>query len=158
MAGSVIVAGARTPVGKLSGALASFSASDLGGFAIKAALERAGITGEQLSALQNVTYQIANLDGNQVYDTINGPNEFTTIGNLRYWNRIPDLHQIRVPVLLTCGRYDELGEVCSRTILDRIPDGRLEIFEHSAHVAHAEEPDAYNNTVAAFFRAVENRG
>ena len=101
---------------------------------------------------------VANLDGNQVYDTINGPNEFTTIGNLRYWNRIPDLHQIRVPVLLTCGRYDELGEVCSRTILDRIADGRLEIFEHSAHVAHAEEPDAYNNTVAAFFRAVENRG
>lgn len=98
---------------------------------------------------------VANLDGNQVYDTINGPNEFTTIGNLRYWNRIPDLHQIRMPVLLTCGRYDELGEVCSRTILDRIPDGRLEIFEHSAHVAHIEEQEAYNTTVAAFFRSVE---
>jgi acetyl-CoA C-acetyltransferase len=44
MPGSVIVAGARTPVGKLSGALAGFSAMDLGGFAIAAALERAGIT------------------------------------------------------------------------------------------------------------------
>ena len=44
MAGSVIVAGARTPIGKLSGALSSFSAADLGGFAIKGALERAGIT------------------------------------------------------------------------------------------------------------------
>ena len=42
MAGSVILAGARTPIGKLSGALASFSATELGGFAIKAALERAG--------------------------------------------------------------------------------------------------------------------
>ncbi len=48
MAGSVIVAGARTPIGKLSGAHASFAATDLGGFAIKAALERAGITGEQV--------------------------------------------------------------------------------------------------------------
>lgn len=48
MAGSVIVAGARTPVGKLSGALSSFSAADLGGFAIKAALERAGVTPEQV--------------------------------------------------------------------------------------------------------------
>ena len=48
MAGSVIVAGARTPIGKLSGAYASFAATDLGGFAIKAALERAGITGEQV--------------------------------------------------------------------------------------------------------------
>src|SRR5579872_2156517 len=43
MPGSVIVAGARTPIGKLSGALASFSAMDLGGFAIAAALERAGV-------------------------------------------------------------------------------------------------------------------
>ena len=48
MPGSVIVAGARTPIGKLSGALAGFSATELGGFAIKAALERAGISGEQV--------------------------------------------------------------------------------------------------------------
>ncbi|MHB8329017.1 MAG: acetyl-CoA C-acetyltransferase [Acidimicrobiales bacterium] len=43
MPGSVIVAGARTPIGKLSGALGGFSAMDLGGFAIAAALERAGV-------------------------------------------------------------------------------------------------------------------
>lgn len=48
MAGTVIVAGARTPIGKLSGALSSFSAADLGGFAIKGALERAGLTPEQV--------------------------------------------------------------------------------------------------------------
>ena len=48
MAGSYIVAGARTPIGKLSGALSSFSAMDLGGFAIKAALERAGVPPEQV--------------------------------------------------------------------------------------------------------------
>jgi acetyl-CoA C-acetyltransferase len=48
MPGSVIVAGARTPIGKLSGALASFSAMDLGGFAIAAALERAGVTPDQV--------------------------------------------------------------------------------------------------------------
>ena len=48
MPGSVIVAGARTPIGKLSGALASFPATKLGGFAIAAALERAGITGDQV--------------------------------------------------------------------------------------------------------------
>jgi acetyl-CoA C-acetyltransferase len=43
MPGSVILAGARTPIGKLSGALAGFSAMDLGGLAIAAALERAGV-------------------------------------------------------------------------------------------------------------------
>jgi acetyl-CoA C-acetyltransferase len=43
MAGSVIIGGARTPIGKLSGSLAGFAATDLGGFAIKGALERAGV-------------------------------------------------------------------------------------------------------------------
>jgi len=48
MSGSYIVAGARTPIGKMSGALASFTAADLGGFAIKAALERAGVAPEEV--------------------------------------------------------------------------------------------------------------
>ncbi|GAA4944963.1 acetyl-CoA C-acetyltransferase [Yinghuangia aomiensis] len=48
MAGSVIVAGARTPMGRLLGSLKGFSATDLGGIVIKAALERAGVTGEQV--------------------------------------------------------------------------------------------------------------
>ena len=48
MSGSVIVAGARTPIGKLSGALASFAGTDLGGLAIKAALERAGVAPDQV--------------------------------------------------------------------------------------------------------------
>ncbi len=48
MPGSVIVSGARTPIGKLSGALAGFTAQDLGGFAIAAALERAGLSPEQV--------------------------------------------------------------------------------------------------------------
>jgi acetyl-CoA C-acetyltransferase len=40
---TVLVSSARTPIGKLSGALSSLSATDLGGLAIAAALERAGI-------------------------------------------------------------------------------------------------------------------
>jgi len=48
MPGSVIVGSARTPIGKLSGALAGFSAADLGGLAITAALERAGVGAEQI--------------------------------------------------------------------------------------------------------------
>ena len=48
MGGTVIVSGARTPIGKLSGAFASLTAMDLGGVAIAEALSRAGITGEQV--------------------------------------------------------------------------------------------------------------
>jgi len=45
---SVIIAGARTPIGKLAGALKDFTAMDLGGIAIKAALERSGVAGDQV--------------------------------------------------------------------------------------------------------------
>jgi len=45
---TVIVAGARTPIGKLSGALKDFTAQDLGGLAISAALQRAGVSGDQV--------------------------------------------------------------------------------------------------------------
>jgi acetyl-CoA C-acetyltransferase len=48
MPGSVIVGGARTPIGKLSGSLKSFTAMELGGIAIKGALEKAGISGDQV--------------------------------------------------------------------------------------------------------------
>ncbi|MGC8511954.1 MAG: acetyl-CoA C-acetyltransferase [Acidimicrobiales bacterium] len=48
MPGSVIVAGARTPIGKLSGALAGFSAAQLGSFAIRAALERSNVAASQV--------------------------------------------------------------------------------------------------------------
>jgi acetyl-CoA C-acetyltransferase len=46
--GSVIVGGARTPMGKLLGGLRDFSGTDLGAVAVRAALERAGITGDQV--------------------------------------------------------------------------------------------------------------
>ncbi|SDJ29769.1 acetyl-CoA C-acetyltransferase [Frankineae bacterium MT45] len=48
MAGSVIVNGARTPMGRLLGSLKDFSGADLGAVAIKAAVERAGITPDQV--------------------------------------------------------------------------------------------------------------
>jgi acetyl-CoA C-acetyltransferase len=48
MSGSVIVAGARTPIGRLLGGLKGFSAAELGGVAIKAALERARVAPEQV--------------------------------------------------------------------------------------------------------------
>lgn len=44
----VILAGARTPMGRLLGSLKDFSGAQLGGFAVKAALERAGVRPEQV--------------------------------------------------------------------------------------------------------------
>src|SRR3954451_13620906 len=51
MSGSVIVAGARTPIGRLLGGFKMLSAADLGGVAIKGALEKAGVSGDQVDYL-----------------------------------------------------------------------------------------------------------
>src|SRR5918997_2307013 len=48
MSGSVIVAGARTPIGRLLGGLKDLTAAELGGVAIKGALEKSGVSGEQV--------------------------------------------------------------------------------------------------------------
>jgi proline-specific peptidase len=97
------------------------------------------------------------MEGNQVYLTMNGPTEFDVIGRLRTWDRTPDLHRIDVPTLVTCGRYDEITPACSETIAEGIPDARMVVFEESAHVAHLEEPEAYARTVEEFLASVESR-
>jgi acetyl-CoA C-acetyltransferase len=48
MSETVIVSGARTPIGKFLGAFADFTAMDLGGFAVAEALRRAGLSGDQI--------------------------------------------------------------------------------------------------------------
>jgi proline-specific peptidase len=93
----------------------------------------------------------ANLDGNQVYLTMNGPTEFDVIGEaLRDWDRSADLGAIRVPTLVTCGRHDEITPACSQTLTDGIDGARMVVFEDSAHCAHLEEPEAYAAAVVAF--------
>ncbi len=90
------------------------------------------------------------LDGNQVYLTMNGPNEFTLVGTLRDWDRSADLSRITQSTLITCGRYDEITPACSETILHGIPNGRMVVFEESAHCAHLEERELYTATVEEF--------
>ena len=90
------------------------------------------------------------MEGNQVYATMNGPTEFDVIGLLRDWDRTADLGRIRVPTLVTCDRYDEITPSCSETITRGIPDARMHVFEESAHCAHLEEADDYARIVEAF--------
>ena len=99
---------------------------------------------------------VKNLEGggHRVYNTINGPTEFTVIGNLKDWDRIGRLGEITVPTLITVGRHDEITPACAETIHRGIAGSRLAVFENSAHCAHLEEPDAYLATVDAFLAEV----
>jgi proline-specific peptidase len=102
-----------------------------------------------------VRRSIANLEGNAVYATMNGPNEFVVTGSLRHWDRTDRLGGIDVPTLITVGRYDEITPACARTMHRLIRGSRMQVFEHSAHMAHVEETGLYLRVVADFHRSVE---
>lgn len=77
------------------------------------------------------------------YTTMQGPNEFLYVGNLKDWNRVPDLPGIKVPVLITCGAHDELTPACSMRMKLALPDATLKVFPNSSHMPFYEEPEAY---------------
>jgi proline iminopeptidase len=91
----------------------------------------------------------------QVYTTMQGPSEFSVTGNLREVDLAGRLHEIAQPVLLTCGRYDEMTPRTAAWYQSLFPRAELVVFEESAHMAQFEEPELYLRTVRAFLRRVE---
>jgi proline iminopeptidase len=85
-----------------------------------------------------------------VYHTMNGPNEFTIIGNLRDWDVTAQLPTIRVPCLITVGRYDEVTPKVAESIHRGIKGSKLMVFEESSHVAMWEERERYIEVVRKF--------
>ena len=90
-----------------------------------------------------------------VYGTMNGPNEFTIIGSIRYWDVTDRLHKIRVPTLVTGGRYDEVSPKVAKSIHDHIRGSRLVTFEKSSHLPMWEERSRYMRTLDRFMRSVD---
>jgi pimeloyl-ACP methyl ester carboxylesterase len=93
----------------------------------------------------------------EVYETMWGPGECCCTGVLRSWDVSDRLHHIRVPTLITSGRYDEATPVQMESIHRRIPGSEWVVFEESAHAALVEEPERYRGVLADFLARVEDR-
>jgi len=87
-----------------------------------------------------------------VYRTMWGPSEFAVLGSLRYWDVTDRLPQIRVPSLITGGKYDEITPRVLRPIQRGIPGSRLVIFPNSSHLPMWEERERYMQIVGRFLR------
>jgi proline iminopeptidase len=90
------------------------------------------------------------------YETMQGPNEFLYIGNLKDWNRTADLHRITVPVLITTGQHDELTPACALRMKIHLPQAEVVVFPNSSHTPFYEEPQLYYPALLGFLGA--NRG
>ena len=84
------------------------------------------------------------------YLAMQGPNEFLFTGNLKEWNRVPDLHRITVPVLIVVGRHDELTPACALRMKLHLPDAELAVLPNSSHMPFYEEPEAYYPVLLGF--------
>lgn len=93
----------------------------------------------------------------QVYYIMNGPSEFYVIGNIKDWDRTDRLSEIRVPTLITSGRYDESTPLINEVLHKGIAGSEWVLFEHSSHMAHVEERELYMSTLRAFIEGVEER-
>lgn len=95
--------------------------------------------------------------GVHVYETMWGPSEFTCTGNLKDYDRVWDLSRIRVPVLFTCGKYDEARPETCRFYATKIPGAEVKVFHHSAHVPHLEEPEEYFPVIQDFLETLNSQ-
>jgi proline-specific peptidase len=95
------------------------------------------------------------LENPEVYNTMNGPSEFHVVGVIKDWDILDRLSEIRVPTLVTSGRYDEATPAIAETIQRGIKGSEWILFEHSAHLAHAEEPEHYMQVLEQFLSRVE---
>jgi proline iminopeptidase len=86
------------------------------------------------------------------YGTMNGPNEFTIVGTIRDFDITDRLGEIRVPTLVTAGRYDEITPTVARAIHAHISGSEFTVFDESSHVAFWEERDRYLGVVGDFLR------
>jgi proline-specific peptidase len=93
--------------------------------------------------------------GQEVYTTMNGPSEFHVIGKLKSWDITARLGEIRVPTLVTSGRYDEATPLIAETVQRGIPGAEWVLFEESSHMAHVEEAGRYMQVLDGFLSRVE---
>jgi proline iminopeptidase len=84
------------------------------------------------------------------YGTMNGPNEFTITGTIRDFDVTDRLREIRVPTLVTTGKYDEVTPTVARSIHEHIPGSELRLFEESSHTAFWEERSRYLSVLGEF--------
>ena len=93
---------------------------------------------------------IANLSKSPAYRVMNGPNEFTIKGNIKDWERRPDLGKITLPTLITTGEFDEVTLDCAEAIHNGIAGSELVVMPGCSHLTMLEQPDEYNAIVRKF--------
>ncbi|KPV43392.1 proline iminopeptidase-family hydrolase [Alicyclobacillus ferrooxydans] len=92
----------------------------------------------------------------QVYNTMQGPNEFVVTGTFKDWDRWDDLRRIEVPTLVLGGRHDTMDPEDIEEMGRRIPKSRVGICENGSHLSMWDDAESYFDFVKSFVKDVED--
>lgn len=81
--------------------------------------------------------------GSEAYVVGWGHNEFSPTGTLAGYEFTDRLHEIKEPCLITSGAIDLCSPFIAKTMYDRIPNSKWELFQYSRHMPFVEETDKY---------------
>jgi len=101
---------------------------------------------------EELSVGMKSIEERKVYKTWWGPNEFRATGDLKSWDITDQINRIKVPTLVTTGKYDEVSPNVAKLIQRNIAGAKLVQFENSSHCPMWEEQDAYLNTLEEFIQ------
>jgi len=95
--------------------------------------------------------------GQSVYTTMDGPSEFAVTGTLRDYDGRDFLKQLTVPVLYTCGQFDEAVPRTVASFAAATPGAEMQIFPNAAHCTAMDDSAAYVPAIRAFLNKVDKK-
>jgi proline-specific peptidase len=72
--------------------------------------------------------------GTQVYNTMNGPTEFTVVGSFRDYDGTPRMKEVTQPVLWMAGEFDETSPAAARDFQRMLPGSEFVLLKGAAHM------------------------
>ena len=94
--------------------------------------------------------------GQEVYQYMWGPSEFSLTGTLNGWDRTEDLAKIDIPTLFTCGEFDEATPETTEYYHSKMPGSEIHVFMGASHNHHLESQKEFLQVVRDFLFRVVN--
>jgi proline iminopeptidase len=96
-------------------------------------------------------------DSQLIYEYMWGPQEFHATGTLVDFDLTPRLHEIKVPVLLLTGEFDEARPETVAGFQRLVPGAQFHVIAGAGHATLSRKPDEYRAILATFLESVETR-
>ncbi|MCF8060076.1 MAG: proline iminopeptidase-family hydrolase [Bacteriovoracaceae bacterium] len=101
--------------------------------------------------------RVINHHGERVYGHMWGPSEFYSTGTLKNYDRVKDLHKIKVPTLFLVGQYDEATPESAQRFARKIRNAEVGVIKGASHSIFTEKPELSHKRLSAFLKVTEDK-